>query len=181
VAAVNKSHLDAFKQYGKGVEGFIQWCKDMVRIPGPTGDPIAFELWPEQERAAREIDEHNFVIILKARQLGLTWLCTAYLMWRNIFLQAQDSRVISIKEDLAPEIMYRMRYILKHFPDFMLPPVDKKLDNATTIGFSHSGSRLRSVPSTPDAGRSLTLTDILSDEDAFNQHARDIQTSGMPT
>ena len=41
---------------------------------------IPFALWPEQERILSRIVNSPRLIILKARQLGLTWMVAAYVL-----------------------------------------------------------------------------------------------------
>ena len=52
-----------------------------VQDPDSEGGISRFQLWPEQKRALREIQAHRLNIVLKARQLGLTWLCLWYALW----------------------------------------------------------------------------------------------------
>jgi hypothetical protein len=44
-------------------------------------DWMSFHLWPEQERTLRTIHANQLVCVLKARQLGLTWLALGYILW----------------------------------------------------------------------------------------------------
>ena len=37
-----------------------------------TGQPILFKLWPEQKKVLEKIHDNRLIIILKARQLGVT-------------------------------------------------------------------------------------------------------------
>ena len=64
----------------------IDYCKNhpgyFVRTychrgQGRRGDYQPFALWPAQEEALDTIHAARLSIILKARQLGMTWLCCA--------------------------------------------------------------------------------------------------------
>src|SRR5438552_1052838 len=47
-----------------------------------------FRLWPAQRETLQEIACHRLTVILKARQLGLTWLVLAYTLWMMLLQPA---------------------------------------------------------------------------------------------
>jgi len=42
---------------------------------------MPFALWPAQRETLRTMHDNRLTVILKARQLGLTWLVLAYALW----------------------------------------------------------------------------------------------------
>src|SRR5262245_7971353 len=42
---------------------------------------VPFHLWPSQREVAGTFQNSRLVVILKARQLGMTWLTVAYALW----------------------------------------------------------------------------------------------------
>ena len=52
--------------------------------PGLVGS-VKFRLWDSQRKALAVLHESRRVVILKARQLGLTWLVLAYALWMCLF------------------------------------------------------------------------------------------------
>ena len=46
---------------------------------------IPFHLWPAQVRTLRRMHRKTRLVILKARQLGLSWLALAHALWLLVF------------------------------------------------------------------------------------------------
>lgn len=133
-----------------------------------TGSAIPFRLWPEQERIIPKIIDNRLVIILKARQLGLTWIVAAYCLWLAITRPLQLIVIVSSKEDTAKEFLGRIKFILARLPDWMLP----KLSRETTeeLEFEHwdeghqLNSIIKSMPTTKSGAQSKTPTVMVIDE-----------------
>jgi tetratricopeptide (TPR) repeat protein len=62
---------------------------------------VRFVLWPSQLPVARALVEHLLVVILKARQLGMTWLVLAYALWLMLFKPAATVLLFSRRDDEA--------------------------------------------------------------------------------
>lgn len=153
---------------------------------------IPFTLWPAQVEALRAFVNQRLVIVLKARQLGLTWLALAYAAWRAVFQPGYSVVLLSQKEGDAKELVRRLTFILRHLPRWM---VREKSDaegfvgpvwSATvlTCAIEHRGgepSTFRAMASAPGAGRSFTASLVILDEWAFQEHAREIWSAAFPT
>src|SRR4051794_32284630 len=50
-----------------------------------SGAWLPFRLWPAQEEVARELHAHREIVILKARQLGFTWLVISLALQQLLF------------------------------------------------------------------------------------------------
>src|SRR3990167_9119303 len=64
-----------------------------VIIDEPHGEEVAtvpFRLWPQQAGALAQMLTARLIVFLKARQIGMTWLCLAYFLWLCLF---HDGRV----------------------------------------------------------------------------------------
>ena len=60
------------------------WIEDKA-----AGEAIPFDLWPAQRNIIPKFISSRLLIILKARQLGLTWLTAAYCLWVSITKRMQ--------------------------------------------------------------------------------------------
>ena len=86
------------------------------------GGAIKLALWPEQRKVIDAIVSSPLLIILKARQLGLTWLVAAYCLWLSMTKSLQHNLIISMGETEAQEfIELRMRFIYNRLPDWLSP------------------------------------------------------------
>jgi len=157
-----------------------------------TGGDVAFHLWPGQRRVVPVILQATYTIILKARQLGLTWLVAAYALWRANFRFEELIVVISAKEELAIEFLDRVRYLFDRLPVWMRAKVYKR--SGTELHFAEEekdekgnrilrglNSQIKSVPSTPDAGQSKTISLLVMDESALNRYCTEIWSAAKPT
>jgi phage terminase large subunit-like protein len=117
------------------------------------------------------------VIILKARQLGLSWLVIAYAVWLCLFHRNQTVLVFSKDQDSANEIVRRAGVIYKHLKN---KPVAIATDNITQLAFEN-GSRIKSFAATEDAGSSFTASLIILDEFAKMHYSDQLYTSVKPT
>ena len=69
-------------------KSFAYFCDTYCRIlsdGGRGGTWVPFLLWPEQRRVAQLLQDNHLVVVLKARQLGLTWLVLAFALWLMLF------------------------------------------------------------------------------------------------
>src|SRR5436190_21611297 len=53
-----------------------------------VGSWLPFALWQEQVQCLRTIHAQDLTVILKARQLGFSWLVVCYTLWLMIFRPA---------------------------------------------------------------------------------------------
>lgn len=129
----------------------------------------------------------QLLIILKARQLGLTWLTAAYCLWLCITKPMQLIVVISAKEDWAVEFLERVRFMRRRLPDWMVPPIEK--DGAQWMQIVHDTdangkplivSEIKSLATTVEGAQSKTPNVLVMDETARNRYARDIFSSSKP-
>ena len=76
-----------------------------------------FVLWPEQEEALRDIETNRLNIVLKARQLGITWLALNYAVWKMLTRPGRTVLGMSRSEDEAKELIRRAVVILRAMPE----------------------------------------------------------------
>jgi hypothetical protein len=127
-----------------------------------SGDWIPFRLWPSQLGAAELLDSPaRRIIILKARQLGITWLMAA-LVLRHMLCEPIATVLLFSKTDLdakdflRDKIMEMMRRLPPELQSRQLPT-----DNAHEVQLEN-GSRVLSFSTA--GGRSMTGTLAVIDE-----------------
>ena len=160
------------------------------------GLAIPFELWPKQKEALQRFVEERLVIVMKARQLGLTWLALSYALWRMIFQPGYSVIGLSQRESDAKELIRRMKFILRYLPDWLVVEGRKnagKIKNSThkyyedtvmSITINHpegEPSTFQVMSSSPDSGRSFTANAVILDEWAYQQWAKEVFDSAYPT
>lgn len=142
---------------------------------------IPFKLWQGQRWLAWILVTLRMVLILKARQLGISWLIAAYCAWKCLFMKGFTAVVISKNDDEAVEFVNRVRYILAQLPDWLRPEVGGPDHHLKILG---PGKRLEAEviakAQGANAGRSLTASLVVLDEFAFQHYARQIWRAAFP-
>jgi len=117
-------------------------------------------------------------IILKARQLGISWLAAGYALWTAMFHDNANVLLLSKREDEAQKLLDKVKVIYDKLPAWLRAPEFAR-NNATLIfagsktpdGRLTKGSRITALPATEDAGRSETGSLVIADEWAFHPYA----------
>ena len=164
-----------------------------VQDPDSEGGISPFKLWPEQKRALKEIQAHRLNIVLKARQLGLTWLCLWYALWCMLKNSGFVVVALSRRDEDSKELVSRLAFSLKQLPKWLviegkepIPGYDGLVWSSTAheIVIHRTGgekSRFIAMPAAQDSGRSFTAALVILDEWAFQQWAEEIWTAAYPT
>jgi len=152
---------------------------------------VPFELWDAQADALEKFRTHRRSIVLKARQLGISWLVLHYAAW--MMLRPHKSIIgLSENEEKAKELVRRMAdVILTNMPELIakkgeIPKGWKGLwfestALSVTVHFPDgSESMFKCFPSSENAGRSFTADLIIFDEWAFQQFDRQIYGAALP-
>ena len=159
------------------------FINNYIVIDEPQADGVAtvpFHLWPKQADVLARLVVEKLVIILKARQLGISWLCCAYALWLCLFKPGRVVLTFSEREDKAQELIRRLRVMYMRLPDWMRARVPLITDNAQSLEWGN-GSRASAAAATKGSGRSLTASLVLLDEFAFMQWGEDVYTAVKPT
>ncbi len=122
---------------------------------------IPFELWPAQRWALVQLMRHQLTIVLKARQLGFTWLILGYILWQMLFRPVATIGVFSRTEDDASELLdIRLKGMYSRLPAFMRCR-RVEIDNVYHWKLSNGSSAMAFAT---NGGRGNTFSYVLSDE-----------------
>lgn len=187
-----------------GTEEFIDnyvWIENKDNLGEPV---IRFEMWDSQRSALREMEENRLNIVLKARQLGFTWLVLSLIVFQTIKYPGYRAICISENEDKSKELINRCELILSKLPTWLIINEEKYrqfqkvngrgsykglyyVKSVHTVRIVRGGEELSTIseitaePATEGAGRSLTADMVFFDEWAFHRFAEDIFTAAYPT
>ncbi len=154
------------------------FCHHYLQIESPEQRALLpFALWPAQEEALRTIQSERKVVVLKARQLGLTWLALSHALWLMLFRPPATILLFSLRESEARELLRRLRALHARLPTWLQQPSgDRAAQELWTLG---NGSR--ALAFSTRAGRSYTGTLALVDEADFVPHLADFLNAVKPT
>lgn len=127
------------------------------------GQWIKFGLWPDQVKALNVLRSNQLSIILKARQLGATWLVLAYALWLVLFRPAAVVLLFSRRDAESTYLLGddRVRGMWRKLPEWMRSGHTVTRDSAHEWGLDN-GSVMRAFPSS--AGDSYNATLAIVDE-----------------
>ena len=166
------------EEYLKCAKDPVHFMRKYCKIQHPTRGKINFDLYPFQEKALTEFKDHDYNVILKSRQLGISTLTAGYTLWGMIFNQDFNALVIAIKQDTAKNLVTKIRVMHENLPSWLKGQVLE--DNKLSLRLKN-GSQVKAVSSSPDAGRSEALSLLVIDEAAFIDGIDDIWTSAQQT
>ena len=179
----------------------IEYCRDHVEyyietychIEDKDAEELIqpFHLWEAQKQALKDIHEHRKIAILKARQLGFSWLVMSYVSYILRCWTGRTAIGLSRSEEEAKELVRRLGVIFRYMPELIAEygnvpqgwsgPVFKRNDLVLTIFFSDGPeSVFKAFPSSPNAARSFTADILVFDEWAFQQFAEEIWKAAFP-
>lgn len=160
---VYKLSKDQRAEWDKCSEDASYFINNYVKIyDAVAAEWIPFELWPEQEETLEVISCNLLTVILKARQLGLTWLCLAYGLWLLLFRPIATVLLFSRRDDEAIYLLDgRLKNMYELLPEWLQVPQYLAKDNSHEMVFD-TGSTALAFPTS--AGDSYTATFALVDE-----------------
>lgn len=168
-----------WSRYESDVVAFArECCKLKVEESGKSARWAPFDLWPAQEEAMRLMDTSRRSVVLKARQLGLTWLSLAIILHRLVFREGVTCLIISLREVEAKETLKKLRGMWDRLPHWLKAPQPHLQDDATCFQLSN-GSMCRALPS--NRGDSYTVSFALVDEAAMIPRLKTLLGSMEPT
>jgi hypothetical protein len=167
---------------GDPLKGFLYFLDEYCFIEDKESNrAIKLRMWPKQREVVPTLLSEKLLIILKARQLGLTWITASLVLWLAIVNQLFLSVIISTTEDLSIEFLQRVYFILDRLPVWLKPPT--KTRTQQIFEFQHAQglvSTIKSMPTTEMGAQSKTPNLLIMDETCTNRLARAIFNASYP-
>jgi hypothetical protein len=163
-----------WRRCANGAEGFLYFCSNYVWIRSkrdPRGREL-FDLFDYQEEVAADFFTRRFIIVLKARQLGLTTLAMSYALWLVLFRAGGATiLVISKNQKDANANLEMAQHMWRFLPDWMRARAPK-LTNAAADRWvwehrDGSTATIESMVATAGSGASRTADLVVADEMAL--------------
>jgi hypothetical protein len=140
-------------------------------------DWIRFDLWPAQERLLEDLQANRQVVVLKARQLGVSWLVLAFCLWIVLFQAPASVLLFSLRQNEAEELLRRIREMYAKLPEWM--QARTVIKSNTQHWELSNGSVVMAFPTT--GGRSYTGTIAVVDEADFVPNLANFLNAVKPT
>jgi len=165
----------------------VYWANNYCVIEDKDSPDIIvpFQGWEAQNQTLRDFEKNRLNLILKARQMGITWISLYFCAHDLIFNLGHTVVALSKTEEDAKELVRRMSVILDNMPEIMKGGGLKWSSTSTAVTITNDAGKListfKAFPASPAAGRSFTGNILLLDEWAFQEYAEEIWTSAYPT
>jgi hypothetical protein len=138
-------------------------------------------LWPDQFRLMLLLMSAKLILILKARQLGISWLVCAYTLWLCYFQEGRVALLFSQGQLEANELLRRIKALYDRLPEWMRTAGPALVTSNTSQLAWSNGSSIQSLPATEKAGRSFTASLVVMDEFAFMAWGETLYSALKPT
>jgi phage terminase large subunit-like protein len=149
------------EEYKKCAQDAVYFFKKYGMIQHNIRGRINFNLYKFQERTLSELMLHDYNIILKSRQMGISTLTAAYALWMMLFNSDKNILVIATKQEVAKNIVDKVRFMFDNLPSWL--KIECTEDNKLSLHLSN-GSKIRAESSTSDSGRSAAVSMLIIDE-----------------
>jgi hypothetical protein len=160
----------------KSVEYFL--CTYCHIYDATSSKWMPFTLWPAQQQALRTIVAHRLTVILKARQLGLTWLVLGYALWLMLFFPQATILFFSRRDEEAVDLLKkRLRGLYERLPAWL--KVKAFITDNDHEWHWSNGSRVLAFPTT--GGDSYSATLVIVDEADLVADLASLMASVKPT
>ena len=147
-------------------------------IQHPIRGRVLFDLYKYQKGALDDFENHDYNIVLKGRQIGISTLVAGYALWLMLFHKDKNILVIATKQETAKNLVTKVKFMHDNLPVWLRGTITT--NNKLSLQFSN-GSQIKAVASSPDAGRSEALSLLILDEAAFIDAADIIWTAASST
>lgn len=147
-------------------DAFLYFCETYAFIRHPSKGKIPFVLRQSQIETVDAWLGNRWTIVLKARQIGFSTLCSIYSFWLTYFYRDRQVILISKGEREASMLLDHAKYVYQFMPEWMR--LMGPMGNPTLTSWKMSNnSKLLSMPSASNPARGATAFLIVVDEIAF--------------
>jgi hypothetical protein len=166
-------------EYVRCAQDPVYFLKKYCYISNPIKGRVLFKLFPFQEEVLRALQNNNYCIINKSRQLGLSTLTAGLSLHMMLFNMDKTVLCIATKQETAKNMVTKVKYMYDNLPAWLKGT--KPIENNKLSLKLKNGSQIVATSAASDAGRSYAVSLLLIDEAAFIDSIDKIYTSIKPT
>lgn len=172
-----KLQLDEIRRCGTDL---LHFANNYVKVRSPfVDDPVLFSTFKFQDECLTAFENNRFVIVNKARQLGVSTMSAIYAAWLMLFRRNQNIGYVSPQLHSATMFVKKVKMIIDSIPKWMMLS-DACRDNDRTLELK-SGSRVVALSSCGNAGCSESFSLIIFEEVAHMTNFETTWSGVYPT
>lgn len=157
----------------------VYFIDNYARISHPIHGLIPFKTYPYQGELLQDFNDYRFNVILKARQLGISTIAAAYVVWLMLFHRDKNILVMATKFKTASNLVKKVKAIMKNLPEWIVI-AEISIDNRSSFELAN-GSQIQAASTSGDAGRSEALSLLVIDEAAHVENLDELWAGLYPT
>ena len=166
------------QEYLKCAKDPAYFMKKYCYIQHPTRGRILFNLYPFQGKVLNLFKDHQYIITLKSRQLGISTLAAAYSLWLMLFHKDKNVLALATTQATARNLVSKTMFMYDELPRWLKLPAKEK--NKLSLRLKN-GSKITAKSSNADAARSEAVSLLLIDEAAFIDNIEETFTAAQQT
>lgn len=176
-----------WRRYAESPEAFFRecvWVPAGIKLGGTKGR-VPLELFDYQQEALSTFRDNRYVIVLKARQLGLTTIAMGYALWMLLFRPGSNIVLVSKNQTTADKALELLDFMYQFLPESVRArgPVPEN-----TAAKHHSYrfpdgmvSQITSYAATKTVAAGQTASLVIWDEAALAEYQEDVLRTLLPT
>ena len=166
------------QEYIKCAKDPAYFMRKYCYIQHPTRGRILFNLYPFQDKVLHLFRDHQYLISLKSRQLGISTLAAGYSLWLMLFHKDKNVLALATTQATARNLVSKTMFMYDQLPKWLkLPALEK---NKLSLRLKN-GSKITAKSSNADAARSEAVSLLLIDEAAFIDNIQETFTAAQQT
>jgi hypothetical protein len=165
-------------EYIKCSQDPIHFMRKYTYIQHPQRGRIQFNLFPFQEKVLTLFKRHDYTILLKSRQLGISTLASGYALWLMTFHRDKNVLALATTQATARNLVSKVKFMWDNLPSWL--KVDSIENNKLSLHLVN-GSKIQAKSSNSDAARSEAVSLLIIDEAAFIDNISETWASAQQT
>lgn len=175
----NSNLKDVIRQeYIKCSQDPVHFMRKYCYIQHPQRGRIQFNLYPFQEKVLTLFKKHDYSIVLKSRQLGISTLAAGYATWLMLFHKDRNVLALATTQATARNLVSKVKFMWENLPSWL--KVDAVENNKLSLHLVN-GSKIQAKSSNSDAARSEAVSLLIVDEAAFIENIAETWASAQQT
>lgn len=149
----------------RGAEGFEHFCLTFLRIDDRAQRRVVpFRWFSGQRRVAGDLVAGRWLILLKGRQVGMTWLLAAYVLWRLLFEKRYLAIIINQERQYAHDFVERLLFMYYRLPTYLQRRIAIQNKSRLKLASRSGMTEIRAIVGGGKAARSMTGDLVVIDE-----------------
>ena len=144
-----KKHIK--QEYIESARNPLHFFKKFCYIQHPTRGRILFNTYPFQDQTFKLLTRDQNSIILKSRQMGISTLVAAYILWLMNFHQDKNILCVATTQNTAKNLVQKVIFMYENLPSWLKVDYDESNKLGLTL---KNGSKVKAVSSSSDSARS---------------------------